>query len=153
MKNKKGFTLIELLVVIAIIGILSAIVMASLTVARQKAANAKVRAQLASARSAASIYNDAHNGYNGTFGDVASNCAEADTMFTDVDSGMAQYTDLANYPNLTDLRCSSIESEFAISGSLSDPTDFWCVDSSGNSQPITGADHLTAHPDGMTKCN
>ncbi|PIR57804.1 MAG: hypothetical protein COU71_02155 [Parcubacteria group bacterium CG10_big_fil_rev_8_21_14_0_10_38_31] len=44
--DKKGFTLIELLVVIAIIGILSSVVMASLSTAREKAKIAKVRSEL-----------------------------------------------------------------------------------------------------------
>ncbi len=152
---KKGFTLIELLVVIAIIGTLSSIVLLSLNVVRARGANTKTKAQLASARDSASMFFDNYNSYNGFAGDISSDCTTIDSMFQDTDSGMIQYTDPDNYPNPAtfSIRCSSVSDTYVISASLSDPTQFWCIDSSGFSGEITAADHATAHPNDATACS
>ena len=58
--RRQGFTLIELLVVIAIIGILSAVVLASLNTARNKGADASIKSNLDGTRSQSELYFDAN---------------------------------------------------------------------------------------------
>lgn len=63
MKDQRGFSLIELLVVISIIGLLSSIILASLTVARNRGADAAIKSNLANARSEAEIFWNNNNTY------------------------------------------------------------------------------------------
>ena len=74
MLRKRGFTLIELLVVIAIIGILSAIILASLSGARPKGRDTKRIADLKELQLALQLYYDANSAgsYPTTAGNVGS---------------------------------------------------------------------------------
>jgi prepilin-type N-terminal cleavage/methylation domain-containing protein len=66
-KNKEGFTLIELLVVISIIGLLSSIVLASLSTTRVRASDAAIKADLHGIRTSSEIeYANLGYSYNKT---------------------------------------------------------------------------------------
>lgn len=62
MKNNKGFTLIELLVVISIVGLMSSVVLASLSTARSRGRDAKRLADVTAIRSALQLYWLENNG-------------------------------------------------------------------------------------------
>ncbi len=144
MRKTKGFTLIELLVVIAIIGILSAIVLASLGSARNKASDAKISSQLASLRSAAGIYTST----NGNFGPVGAASADCATggMGLDTESGFATLVASSSYPDnvapicTTDATVSSGATKWsAYHALISDATSFACVDSNGKSEVVASS--------------
>jgi prepilin-type N-terminal cleavage/methylation domain-containing protein len=86
----RGFTLIELLVVIAIIGILSAVVLASLNTARSKGNDAAAKSNLGTVLTQSAIYYDTNSGYSTaaatgvtTVASGNSACALAGTIETD----------------------------------------------------------------------
>jgi prepilin-type N-terminal cleavage/methylation domain-containing protein len=61
--KQKGFTLIELLVAIAIIGLLSSVVLTSLSEARARARDARRKSDLDQIRTALIMYYDTHGDY------------------------------------------------------------------------------------------
>ena len=161
-KTNKGFTLIELLVVIAIIGILSAIVLASLSNARTKANDTKVKGQLSGIRAAAEIY----YGVNNNYGPTVSSCTAATSLFTDTASGagLAGLLASGNYPAGTSLDCGSSGTAWSVAASLSTASSWWCVDSTGASKgtqgtgvtgytALTGAGTAAHTAAGATVCN
>ena len=85
MKRNKGFTLIELLVVIAIIGILSSVVLASLSNARDKGKDASVKSQMASLKAQGELFYSENDSYgaSATVGNVCSTSA-TDKGFLDL---------------------------------------------------------------------
>ena len=134
----KGFTLIELLVVIAIIGVLSAVVLASLNTARSKGNDAGVKANLATVGTQAVLYFSDNNSYgtfdNGTPG-IAGTCptSGAGSVFHDSTVVNAVAAALADAGETGATACLATDTEYAITVSRPETVNstYWCVDSTG----------------------
>ncbi len=142
---KRGFTLIELLVVIAIIGILSAVVLASLNTARSKGNDAAIQSDLTGVRTQAALYNS-NNGNYGTNAAVESSCSAVDNLFSDPTvAKQVQAADTANGAGDVVCNVEANGTAYAVSSALvANPGTFFCVDSTGVSTTTTSALGATA---------
>ena len=152
MKKNRGFTLIELLVVIAIIGILSAVVLASLNTARTKGDDAGVKSNLDTVKTQAALYNTNNNSY-GSFDNgsgAAATCpapgASSSSLFGDATVQNAIAAALKDSGASGATSCMANAAAYAVSVSRADTTNsaYWCVDSTGISCGINSLTTGTA---------
>ena len=78
-KIEKGFTLLELLVVVALIGIMSAIVMASLSSARKGGEDTAISANLTKLQTQAELYHSTFNNYGSNTSEFSGPCPIVET--------------------------------------------------------------------------
>ncbi|MDC1205542.1 type II secretion system GspH family protein [Candidatus Pacebacteria bacterium] len=133
---KRGFTLIELLVVIAIIGILAAVVLASLNTARDKGSDAAIKSNLNNMRAQAELYYDDNSR---TYGTEVSACTGG--MFTDssqISQALAGIASTKVCDTSDNTAATAAGTSWMMAAELSDGT-YFCVDSNGSATNTASA--------------
>lgn len=143
--TQRGFTLVELMVVLSIISLMSSIVLASLSTARARAADAAIRTDLNNIRSFSQIYFSNLGQYStaGASIGLSSTCnsISPQTPVTNITNDVA-FQEIIDDAVLKNgglaAKCVATPTYFVVAVRLkSDATRAWCVDSSGGSRLLT----------------
>jgi type IV pilus assembly protein PilA len=130
--SQRGFTLIELLVVIAIIGVLSAVVLASLNTARSRGNDAAIKSNLSTVAVQAELYYDTNNSYATS---SISTCGQG--LFAS-DRTISQAITSADAASAGAASCYASSAGYAVSVPLSTGNGHWCIDSTGTKKSSSG---------------
>lgn len=147
-KNSAGFTLVELLVVIAVIGILSSVVLMSLSTANTRGKDVAIQSDLVGVRTQAQLYYNSNGGYslNGASIPASSDCSAASSVFVDPKIGLQILAADSANGGARSVICSvtaggaayAVAAEFASTAGT-----YFCVDSNGLGVKITSLTTVT----------
>lgn len=149
MNKSKGFTLIELLVVIAVIGILAAVVLASLGTARDKSKDKAIVSDIYNARTEIQSYFSTNGAViNGTGSALCSVTPSGNPNL--INAFLTQKViDIFSHANtqsggtavgtFSNVYCAGSGSSWAVVAKLKTTGKYWCVDSVGISKGAQGA--------------
>lgn len=143
--NKKGFTLIELLVVIAIIGILSGVVLTSLNSARNKAKSARIQTSVSQMRTLAEVNYNGSN-YDAVFSVNTTGSANGNGVLSSNTQAQQLVTDVNGQGGVIFVRTANTSGsimDWAIYGKHSVDTNYFCIDSTGKTNPSTAIGALS----------
>ncbi|MFZ3054846.1 MAG: type II secretion system protein [Minisyncoccales bacterium] len=137
MQKTKGFTLIELLVVIAIIGILSGLIIVSMSGAQNAAKDARIKSAMDQMRSTAEVFKLNYNSYIQTADLTGTACPSSGnnsflygTGGTDGQSLCADITGQGGTV-IINISASTSAPKYCIQSTLPSGTSSWCIDSTG----------------------
>ncbi len=138
-QNKKGFTLLELLVVVGLVAVLAAVIIAVLSTARNKGANAGIQSNLFNAISQGEIFFISNTSVPNSYTAVCTNGAVGGVqgiglnVFTAAKAGGLQNYSTNTTGGVGVATCNDSATAWASEVPLK-TGGFWCVDSTGISK-------------------